>query len=164
MFYQLLHAGCILKTLPGRFGFLFSYQRFSSSDPINQCAAPGFRHGERGPVVLMLNVYFFFSLPFSFPFFSPIHLRLSRTCSHLSSKLIGSAHGDEFSNEVKHEISATEILMISLAPTKEKKKKGCRFKSIVEFRLSYCVQTGGSDFSTAASLATTIFCRNDQFC
>lgn len=66
---------------------------------------------------------FFFFLRFSFHFFSPIHLRLSRTCSHLSSKLIGSTQGDEFSNEVKHEISATEILMISLAPTKKKEKK-----------------------------------------
>lgn len=70
MFYQLLHTGCILKTLPGRFGFLFWHQRFSSSDPINQCAAPGFRHGERGPVVLMLNVYFF-SPSFLFSFFLP---------------------------------------------------------------------------------------------
>lgn len=152
MFYQLLHTGCILKTLPGRFGFLFWYQRFSSSDPINQCAAPGFRHGERGPVVLMLNVYFFFS-SFLFSFFLP---HPPSSFKDLLSSLFKTYRlntgGWIFQWGQTWDICHWNIDDQPCTNKKKRKeKKGWRFKSIVEFRLSSCVQTGGSDFSSAAS-------------
>lgn len=165
MFYQLLHTGCILKTLPGRFGFLFWYQRFSSSDPINQCAAPGFRHGERGPVVLMLNVYFFFSFVSLF-IFSPPSTFVFQGPALISLQNLSAQHrGMNFPMRSNMRYLPLKYWWSALRQQKKKKRKK-RLKVQIHRGVPpvFLCPNRWVGFLQRSQLATTIFCRNDQFC